>query len=537
MVVRVARWPFDGWRLATLALAGLSVLPLAAVLGFAAEQTGEVWAHLLRYVLPGVLLNTTLVALGVGLAAAMLGTVLAWFTAVYEFPGRRFFAWGLMLPLALPAYVLAFALVGLFDYAAPLQTLWREWFGAEAALPAPKARAGVVFVLSLALYPYVYLLARNAFLTQGAAMLEAAQSLGVSRARGFFLIALPMARPWIAAGVLLVLMETLADFGTVAVLNVDTFTTGIYKAWFALFSLPAAAQLAALLLTFVLALVLLEAFTRKRRRFDQPHARRAVRIKATPAQGLAMSLFASLVLAVAFALPLGQLLVWVADTGATDLDARYWAFLRNSVVLALLAAGVTVVCAMVLAYARRQHRDSASELLTRIATLGYAVPGPVLALGLFVPVVALDRHLGAWFGQPGGQILQGSLLVMLLAYLVRFLAAGFGPVEGALARVTPHIDDAARGLGLTRLKVATRVHVPLVRSGLVAAGALVFVDVMKEMPITLMTRPFGWDTLAIQIFELTSEGEWQRAALPALALVAVGLVSIVVLTRHTEKRA
>jgi len=532
-----ARWPLDGWRLATLLLAGLSALPLVAVLGFAAEHTGDVWVHLTRFVLPQVLLNTGLVAVGVGLTTAVLGTALAWFTAVYDFPGRRFFSWGLMLPLALPAYVLAFALVGLFDYASPLQTLWRDWFGADAALPTPKARAGAVFVLSLALYPYVYLLARNAFLTQGAAMLEAAQSLGVSRARGFFLIALPMARPWIAAGTLLVLMETLADFGTVAVLNVDTFTTGIYKAWFALFSLPAAAQLAALLLALVAALVLLEAFTRKRRRFDQPHARRAVRIKPTPLQALAMSLLATSVLAVAFAIPLGQLLVWVIDSGAADLDARYWSFLRNSVVLALLAAIIAVFCAMVLAYARRQHRDGVSEFLTRIATLGYAVPGPVLALGLFVPVVAFDRQLGVWMGAPGTQILQGSLIVMLLAYLVRFLAAAFGPVEGALARVTPHIDEAARGLGLTRLKVATRVHVPLVRSGLVAAGALVFVDVMKEMPITLMTRPFGWDTLAIQIFELTSEGEWQRAALPAVALVAVGLASIAVLTRHTEKAA
>lgn len=531
----MARWPLDGWRLATLLLAGLSVLPLVAVLGFAAEQTGDVWAHLAQHVLPAVLLNTGLVALGVAVATAVLGTALAWFTAVYDFPGRRFFSWGLMLPLALPAYVLAFSLVGLFDYASPLQTAWRDWFGAEAALPTPKARLGAVLVLSLALYPYVYLLARNAFLTQGAAMLEAAQSLGVSRARGFFLIALPMARPWIAAGTLLVLMETLADFGTVAVLNVDTFTTGIYKAWFALFSLPAAAQLASLLLVLVMALVLLEAFTRRHRRFDQPHARRAVRIKATRAQGFAMSLMATAVLTVAFAVPVGQLLVWVVDSGAADFDARYWSFLRNSVALALLAAMIAVVCAMVLAYARRQHRDAVSEFLTRIATLGYAVPGPVLALGLFVPVVALDRHLSAWLGEPGTQILQGSLSIMLLAYLVRFLAAAFGPVEGALARVTPHIDDAARGLGLTRLKVATRVHVPLVRSGLVAAGALVFVDVMKEMPITLMTRPFGWDTLATRIFEMTSEGEWERAALPAVALVLAGLIPVVMLVRHSEK--
>lgn len=530
----------DHWRLAAFAIALLTAVPLAIVLTSFLAPEREIWNHLAENVLPGLLANTFTLALGVGIGVTLLGVSLAWLTAACEFPGRKFFSWALLLPLAVPAYVTAFVFVAWLDFTGPVQTWLRAAFGSSAWFPPIRSGGGVVLVMTLALYPYVYLLARNAFLTQGRSAMEAAQSMGCSHTEGFFRVALPMARPWIMGGLMLALMETLADFGTVAVFNYDTFTTAIYKTWFGLFSLSGASQLASVLVLLVFALILLEQLTRSRLRYTHSgrHSQ-SERIRLAGWRGGLASGFAATVLLTAFVLPVGQLVLWSARVFTQDFDERYLGFLWHSLSLGAIAAGLTVACALILAYAQRRHADSWTRIAVRIATLGYAVPGPVLAVGIFIPLAWLDNQLihlsKTLLGHDPGLLLQGTLLVMLPAYLTRFLAVGYNPVESAMQRITRNLDEAARTFGVSGLQMLRRVHLPMLRGGLFSAAALVFVDVMKEMPITLMTRPFGWDTLAVRIFEMTSEGEWERAALPAVALVLAGLLPIALLVRHTEK--
>ncbi len=528
-----------GWALAAASIALLVLIPVCVVLSSLWTPAPEIWSHLAENVLPELLLNTFWLVLGVGIGVLVLGVSLAWLTAMCEFPGRRLFAWALMLPMAIPAYVLGFVFIGLFDFTGPVQTALRVWFG-EFAFPAIRSRGGVILVMTLTLYPYVYLIARNAFLTQGKRTLEVAQSLGLSRRAAFFRLALPMARPWIAGGVMLAIMETLADFGTVAVFNYDTFTTGIYKAWYALFSLPAASQLASLLVTLVFALILIEQYTRSRKRYTSTGRQTSARdrIVLHGAARWHAFLYCALIVVIAFVIPLLQLVDWALDVYKDDLDTRYFEFLLHSILLGAIAAVITAVVALTLSYAARHSRSGRTHWLTRIATLGYALPGPVLAVGTYIPIAWLDNHLASWmreaFGVDIGPVLQGTLLTMLVAYTVRFLAVGFNPIDGNMQRITRSVDDAARSMGVAGINMLRRVHIPILRSGLITGMLLVFVDVMKEMPITLMTRPFGWDTLAIQIFEMTSEGQWERAALPAVALVIVGLAPIALLMRYTD---
>ena len=517
-----------------LAVAALVLVPVVVTFSSFAQVEGDILAHLTEFVLPELVGNTLWLVAGVAIGVSVLGVSLAWLTAMCEFPGRRLFGWALLLPLALPAYVTAFVAIGLLDFTGPLQTWLREGWGITG-LPEIRSRGGVILVMSLSLYPYVYLIAKNAFATQGAIALEAAQSLGLSRTQGFFRVALPMARPWIAAGLMLALMETLADFGTMATFNYDTFTTAIYKAWYSLFSLPAAAQLASILILFVLVAVVFEQRSRTQMRYGAVGRSAASRrIKLSPGRaGLAFA-YATTVLALAFIIPVTQLALWTREIIATDLDSRYWGFAWHSVLLAGIGALMVGVVALLLAYAGRQRPSGAMMWTQRLATLGYAFPGAVLAVGLFIPVAALDNWLidsgHAWFGFDGTEILKGTLLVMLTAYLVRFLAVGFGPIDSGLHRISRNIDEAAKNLGTSATGLLTRVHLPMLRASLLTAAALTFVDIMKEMPITLMTRPFGWDTLAIRVFEMTSEGEWERAALPSLAIVIAGIIPIILLT-------
>ncbi len=517
-----------------LAVAALVLVPVLVTFSSFTRVEGDILAHLTEFVLPTLVVNTLWLVLGVGLGVSVLGVSLAWLVAMCDFPGRRLFDWALLLPLALPAYVTAFVAIGLLDFTGPLQTWLRETHGITG-LPEIRSRGGVILVMSLALYPYVYLIARNAFVTQGAIALEAAQSLGLSRWHGFFRVALPMARPWIAAGLMLALMETLADFGTMAVFNYDTFTTAIYKAWYSLFSLDAAAQLASILIVFVLVVVVFEQRSRMKMRYGSVgRSAGSRRIRLAPGLAALAFLYAAAVLAVAFVIPVIQLALWAREIVAEDLDSRYWEFAWHSLLLAGMGALMVVAISLLLAYAGRQRPGPAMIWTQRLATLGYAFPGAVLAVGLFIPVAALDNWLidagRAWFGFDGTELLKGTLAVMLLAYLVRFLAVGFGPVDSGLHRITRNIDEAARNLGTSTAALLGRVHLPMLRASLFTAAALAFVDIMKEMPITLMTRPFGWDTLAVRVFEMTSEGEWERAALPSLAIVVAGIIPVILLT-------
>ncbi|MGH8764009.1 MAG: ABC transporter permease [Nitrosospira sp.] len=530
-----------GWRLIPFLVAALVLIPVGTVISSFFAPTGDIWQHLVETTLPGLLVNTFWLALGVACGTALLGVSLAWFTAVCEFPGRKFLSWALLLPLAIPAYVTAFVALGLFDYTGPVQTALRSWLGPDLFwFPDVRGRLGVIIVMILAFYPYVYLLARNAFLTQGKRSLEAAQSLGFNRTQGFFKLALPMARPWIAGGIMLALMETLADFGTVAVFNYDTFTTAIYKAWFAMFSLSAASQLASLLIVIVFAMIVMEQQFRSRMRYaETKQSARVDRIQLSGWHAWSVAGFASTTLFFAFLLPVAQLGIWTSLVFAQDFDQRYLEFFWHSLLLSAFAALLTCSVALLVAYAARRHSDRAIRAAVRIATIGYALPGAVLAVGIFIPVAWVDNWLSEiamqLFNIETGLLIQGTLATMLIAYMTRFLAVSHSPIDSAMQRITSSIDEAAMGLGLSGWTMLRRVHLPILKGGIFTAATLVFVDVMKEMPITLMTRPFGWDTLAVRIFEMTSEGAWEQAALPAVALVLAGLLPIILFVRQTER--
>ena len=531
----------DRWQAATLSIAGLVLVPLAVVLFSVFSETNEVWLHFVQTSLVTLLTNTFWLLLGVGVGTTFLGVSLAWLTAACDFPGRKWLDWALMLPLSLPPYVVAFVGIGLLDFTGPIQTQLRLWLGVERLwFPRIRSTGGVIAVMTLTLYPYVYMLARNAFLTQGRRAIEAAQSLGQGRFRGFLSVALPMARPWIVGGLALVLMETLADFGTVSIFNYDTFTTAIYKAWFGLFSLSAAAQLASLLVLIVFVVLLVEQRSRSRRRFS--HAGRssvADRISLRGGRGWLAFAYAISVLGIAFIIPVGQLFVWAFGVFRQDFDLRYLSFLGHSVFLGGAAALLTCVGALILVSANRLRNDLMTRTAVRVATLGYALPGSVLAVGIFIPIIWIDKQMIGWiktlFGIEIGFILSGTLAAMLLAYLIRFLAVAHGAVDSAMNRITPSLDETARCLGVSGIPLLRKVYLPLLRGGLLTAALLVFVDVMKEMPITLMTRPFGWDTLSVRIFEMTSEGQWERAALPAVALVLTGFIPILLLSRYSNR--
>ena len=531
------------WFLVAFAIALPAILAVGVVAGAFFNPDTEVWPHLLEFVLPRVLSNTFWLVLGVAILTTILGTGLAWLTAICEFPGRGVFAWALLLPLAIPGYVLGFVAIGLLEYAGPMQGFLREWLGPGSWLPPIRSRAGIIVVLSLTLYPYVYLVARGAFLTQGKRVLEVAQSVGFNSVQGFFKVALPMARPWIAGGVMLVVMETLADFGTVSVFNYDTLTTAIYHAWFDLFSVRAALQLASFLVMGVFIVVVVERWLRTRARYHPGKSPPGGRIRLGARNRWLGFACCGLVLSLAFLLPFTQLLIWAwRDVVTGGLDLRFWGFAWRSVSLSLTAAGTITVAALLLNYAMRLDPHPLSHLAGRIATLGYAMPGTVLAIGIFVPLAFVNNQLQAildfLFAANAPQLtLQTGLATMLLAYLVRFLAVAHQPVAANMLRITPAIDESVRVLGVSGWASLRRVHFPMLKTGLLTAFALAFVDLMKEMPITLMTRPFGWETLAVRVFEMTSEGQWQQAALPACAIVLVGLLPVVILTRRSDHEA
>ena len=527
------------WYPLVFTIVALVLLPLSVLLLSWQTIDHEIWSHLWETQMPRLLGNTLTLAIGVGIGVTLLGVSLAWLTALCEFPGRRWLDWALMLPFAIPAYVLAFVFVGLLDFAGPLQTLMREWFGSGIRFPRVRSTGGVIIVLVLVFYPYVYLLARTAFLAQGKGLMEAARILGQSPWQAFWRVALPMARPAIGAGVALALMETLADFGAVAVFNFDTFTTAIYKTWYGFFSLSSAAQLASLLLLAVMLVLYGERRARgaSRASNERPRAKALYRLGGLKA--IAASTACGLVFACAFVVPMLQLIVWVWQRGRFDLDDRYTGLILHTLYLGGIAALVTVGVAMILVFARRLAPTRAIRSGVNLANIGYALPGSVLAVSIMLAFSYLDRELvvplSSWLGGAGKPLLLGSLAALVLAYLVRFIAVAYGPLENSLSRIRPSLPEAARSLGVSGPRLFFKIYLPLLIPGTLSAALLVFVDVLKEMPATLLMRPFGWDTLAVRIFEMTSEGEWARAALPALTLVMVGLLPVIGLIRRSAR--
>ena len=518
------------------------LIPILVILASFLQPEPEIWQHIVDTLLIDLLKNTFFLCTGVLAGTFVLGVGSAWLTAVCDFPGRKFFNWALMLPLAVPTYVLAFVFIGLFDFSGPIQTLLRTHFAFSSKwFPNIRSTGGIILVMSLALYPYVYLLARNAFQTQGKRVLEASQALGQSRTNAFFKAALPMARPWIASGLMLVLMETLADFGAVSIFNYDTFTTAIYKAWFGFFSLTAAAQLSSVLLIFVILVIIVEQQMRSRVQYHQV-GKLTTETSRIMLYGwkkwVACGALSAIVL-IAFLIPCLQLAVWSLKSAAVEIDSRYIGLLTRSVFLSIMAVAVITGLALLMSYIQRQYPDYFTKWTIRLSSMGYALPGTVLSVGIVIIVNFTDKQVIWAIKEITGiqlkSILNGTIITVLFAYTVRFLTVGFNSINSSMHRITRSLDEASTLLGVTGVKLLRKIHIPILKNGLYTAAMLVFVDVMKEMPITLMTRPFGWDTLAVKIFELTSEGEWQRAALPSITLILAGLIPLILLNKKSEQ--
>lgn len=533
----------DFWKLLIVLLAFSVMIPICVLLFSFFSPESEIWQHLSTNVLPRLIKNTFTLGIGLICTTSFIGVSLAWINAVCDFPGRKIFSWGLLMPFAMPAYVMAFVFLGVFDYSGPVQSFIRSLTGSSNIwFPDIRSSAGVITVMTLAFYPYVYLIAKNAFSTQGKRTLELGQSLGYSRTKSFFKIALPLARPWIAGGLMLVLMETLSDFGAVSIFNYDTFTTAIYKSWFGFFSINAAAQLSSILVIIVLTIILTEQHMRLKMRYWQPgrDSRELKRIKLTGIKATAAFIYSLSIFTAAFILPAIQLIFWSYQIFSEEFNTNYFGILFNSLSLSSIATATICLLALTMAYAKRHQKSSIYKSLINISTIGYALPGTILSVGIVIPVAFLNKHLNSFYelisGHSDGITIQGTLSIMIFAYLIRFMAPAFGSIDSSMHRITKSMDEASASLGLSKLKTLYKIHAPMLKGGILTAMMLVFIDIMKEMPITLIMRPFGWNTLAIKIYELTSEGEWQRAALPALTLVLAGMLPIALLTKHMEKK-
>lgn len=532
-----------GW--AALAVAVLIIAPILAVVSNIFAPGESTWAHLVSTVLPGYLRDTALLLVGVTWGVVSIGVLSAWLVTAYRFPGQRILEWALVLPLAMPAYVMAYAYTDWLQFSGPVQSSLRAATGWQARaywFPEIRSLWGAAAMFSFALYPYVYLLARTAFLEQSRSAIEASRLAGHGAWASFFRVALPLARPAIAAGTALALMETLADFGVVSYFAVQTFTTGIFKAWLSMGDIVAADQLATCLLGFVLAVLALERLNRGAARYHNTTTRKPQPPQRLRGAGAALA-FAACAAPVflGFLLPAGILLRLAIVDPDARWDARVVALMANSTTVAAVTAVLAVAIAVTLAYAGRLSRSPLVAGANRIASLGYAIPGAVIAVGIMVPLGRLDNAVAAWlhhaFGLDVGLLLTGTITALVYAYLVRFLAVALQTVDAGLAKVTPSMDDAARSLGLGPAATLRRVHAPLLTSSLLTAALLVFVDTMKELPATFALRPFNFDTLAVAAYHLTKDERLAEAAIPSLLIVAVGLVPLVFVSRRIMRAA
>jgi iron(III) transport system permease protein len=541
---RLGRWrarrrAAPGWTVAVAAILALMLLPIATTLVLALHPTSADWAHLVRHVLPRVMADTVLLLAGVCVVTLATGTLTAWIVTMYRFPGHAIVDRMLVLPLAMPTYIIAYAYVDVMDFTGPLQTMLRWLTGWRSAadywFPDIRSTPGAVVLLSAALYPYVYLTARASFVQQSVCVLEVARTLGRTPWGAFRAVALPLAQPALAAGVALALMETLNDLGAVRHLGVETLSAAIYATWLQRSSLSGAAQIALVALLLVAGLFWAE---RAARGGGVVHHTTG-RLRAIPFADLngwrgwvALAICAVPVL-IGFVVPFLMLASNAAGHLSDAAEQGFWRAAANSIWLAALAAVAAVALGLVLAYARRVAANGFTRPAVRIAGLGYALPGTVLALGLLIPLAAFDNWLvglaRAWLGVSTGLLLTGTLAALVLAYVVRLLAVAHGTVEAGLERISPNLDAAARTLGETALSALGRVHLPLLLPALATAALLVFVDAMKELPATLLLRPFGFDTLSTHVFALAALEQIEAASVGAVAIVLVGLVPVLLL--------
>jgi iron(III) transport system permease protein len=527
------------WTVIVALILAVVALPIVTVLLLALAPADNIWPHLATTVLPGSFYRTALLAIGTETIAIIVGTASAWLVTMYRFPGRELLDRLLVLPLAVPTYIVAYCYVDLLDYAGPAQTGLRSLFGWEHAsdywFPQMRSLGGAVFVFAAVLYPYVYLAARASFAQQSVCVLEVARTLGRSPLGAFVEVALPLARPAIFAGAALVVMECFNDLGAVQYLGVETLSASIYATWMQRSNLGGAAQLAVVMLLLI-ALVL--AIERRARGGARTHHTTG-RYRAIPFQdlqgwtGYAAAAAASLPFILGFVVPVAVILPNAASHTAGAVSGGFLAAAANSLLLSGIAAAAAVAIALTLGYARRVAANGFVRPAVRLAGLGYAVPGTVLAIGLLYPLAAFDNRVDAVlresFGISSGLLLSGSLFAIALAYVIRFLAVALGQIEAGLDRVSPNLDAAARTLGESALSTLWRVHLPLLLAPLGAAALLVFVDSMKELPATLLLRPFNFETLATHVYGLASIEQLEQAGLSALTIVLAGLVPVLLL--------
>ncbi len=529
----------SAWGLAGLACAAIIATPIATVLFALLLPGSDTWRHLVETVLADYVINSLLLMLGVSLGAGSIGVTCAWLTSMYRFPGRQLFSWALLLPLAMPAYIIAYTYTGMFEVAGPVQGWIRDTFAVaygEYWFPNVRSLGGAVMMFSLVLYPYVYLLARAAFLEQSVCALEASRTLGCSPWRSFYAVALPLARPAIVTGLSLALMETLADYGTVAYFGVSTFTTGIFRTWFGLYDATAAAQLSAMLLCFVFALLALERWSRRQQRYHHSSNRYQAlpQLRLRPLAAGIASLACALPLFFGFALPAGQLGLWAIETWGEMVDAEFVELALHSFALAGGAALLALIPALLLGYGVRVDGSATMRFLARFSGMGYAIPGTVIAVGVMIPFGKLDNSIDAWaretFDFSTGLLFSGTVFALLFAYVVRFLTVSLNTVEAGLGRIRPSMDEAARSMGYGGVEVVRRVHLPIIRGSLLTALIIVFVDVLKELPATLVLRPFNFNTLAVRAWELAADERLADSSSAALAIVLVGIVPVILLS-------
>jgi iron(III) transport system permease protein len=529
----------DRWTVLALALALIVALPVLVVFASVLIPAGEVWAHLVDTVLWDYVVNSALLAGGVGLGVLGIGVGAAWLVSMCAFPGRGLFEWLLLLPLAVPTYIIGYTYTDLLQYAGPVQTLLRDtmgWGRADYWFPQIRSLGGAIVVMSLVLYPYVYLLARASFLEQCTCMLDVSRTLGRGPWRSFFEVAVPLARPAIAGGVALALMEALADFGTVQYFGVNTFTTGIYRTWFALGEPVAAAQLAAALMLLILLVLAAERWSRGLRGYqhtDQSRLRPSFDLRGGWAAAACAACLAPVVLG--FGVPVVVLLKMALMRGDALFGGLFVELAWNSLTLATTAAVLTAGLAIVVAYALRLRPTRPMRAAARVAGLGYAIPGAVIAIGVLIPFARFDNALDAWLraevGISTGLLLTGTIAGLVFAYLVRFLALALNTVEAGLGKINRNLDDAARTLGRGPGGALIRVHVPLMWGSVLTAVILVFVDVLKELPATLILRPFNFETLAVRVYRFAADERLAEASTAALAIVVVGLIPVILLSR------
>jgi iron(III) transport system permease protein len=534
------------WRLGALAVAGVVALPLLGVASSLLSWQGELWRHIAETQLSDIVGNTIVLLVGVGLGTTVIGTGTAWLVTMCRFPGSRTLQWALLLPLVMPTYIIGYAYADLLTFAGPWQSALRGmtgWGRGDYWFPDLGSAAGVAFLFTLVLYPYVYLAARAAFLSQSQSLLEASRILGHGPWRTFFRVGLPLARPAIAAGLALALLETLADFGTVQYYGVHTFTTAIYRTWYGMGNREGAAQISLVLIVIAVALVALERRSRGRARFTIASNLRYLAEPVTLAPGPALAALAACALPIllGFMLPTVHLAQLAATSGALVADHRFIGDTINSLVLATLAAIIIVGLALFLSYAARIARRRSLNRAIEFASLGYAIPGAVIAVGILLPLALADHGINRLtqdlFGLTSGLLLSGTAFALIVAYTVRFLAVGMANVAPGLAAIDPAMDASARVLGARPRQVLRYIHLPMLRAPALTAGIIAFVEVLKELPATLLIRPFNFDTLAIGVYRFASDERLAQAAVGSILIVAVSLVPVILLSRTVAAAA